>query len=74
MGYITDLKCCPKCGDDYGGVYRKVKMSGNSEYNYSFDGGEEADNSHLHDGLSYKSSASIYCRSCDARIGKAKKE
>ena len=73
MGRITDLSCCPKCGDDEG-IYRKVTMSGKSEYYYSFDGGDDDHNDHLHDGLRYKSSASIYCRSCHARIGKAKEE
>lgn len=73
MSDVTDLKCCPKC-DSTDGVYRKVSMSGKTHYFYAFKGMEEADNSELHNSLSYKESVFIYCVACDARIGKAKPE
>lgn len=70
---ITELEQCPKCGGSEG-VYRKVTISGRTHYNYSFKGGQEADNSELHSSLRYNESKTIYCQQCDQPIAKVEKD
>lgn len=55
------MKICPYCGNDE--FYRKMRMSGFTEYRYRFDG-KDAENAHIHDCLNYKESKASFCASC----------
>lgn len=62
------MKSCPHCGSDYG-YYRVTYMKGKTEYHYAFDGKEkDIDNSHIHDGLTYKSNKTAFCCECKKPI------
>lgn len=60
------ISSCPWCGCDV--FYVHISMSGRGEFNYRFDG-TAADNTQLHDSLKYKEGKTIFCRSCDSKIG-----
>lgn len=62
------LKKCPHCGSDEG-CYVKGRVSGRYIFRFTFDGAE-ADNSAIHDHLSYKDGKTLYCLNCDKRIAK----
>ena len=70
---ILDFDSCPHCGSDYG-YFEKVKFSGESEYNYGFQG-IEVDNSELHNALKYRSFGAFYaCVDCKKNICKRTKD
>jgi hypothetical protein len=61
-----EMKECPDCGyDEY---YVICRMSGIGECHSRFDGGE-ADNTHLHDPLTYTENKTAYCGDCRKRLG-----
>lgn len=62
---VANMECCPHCGHDE--FYRKTRLSGYTEFRYRFDG-EDAENSHMHDGLNYKESKTAYCCACHKPI------
>jgi uncharacterized Zn ribbon protein len=66
-GAVSELSCCPHCQSEYG-YYRTVRMSGESDCHYNFDG-SETDNSQLHDHLDYKEKKTMFCRECRKPIG-----
>lgn len=68
-GAIAGLAACPHCGASTG-YFRKTRVSGMTETNYSFNGAE-ADNTHLHETLNYVDQQTLYCQECRRRIGVA---
>lgn len=69
-GSIAELSKCPHCSS-MAGYFRKTKVSGMTETNYSFDG-SEAQNEDLHSPLVYVDQKTIYCQNCRESIGVAK--
>ena len=69
-GAIEGLSECPHCGSQ-SGYFRKTKISGITETNYSFDG-SDADNSELHTPAKYVDQKTLYCQDCRKPIGVAK--
>jgi hypothetical protein len=69
-GAIAELKHCPHCNSS-SGYFRKVRISGESEFRYNFDG-TDAINEHLHDSLDYIEQKTLFCVECKQPIGTAK--
>lgn len=66
---MSQAECCPHCGNDE--YFVKMAMRGVTEYHRRFDGREGADNSHIHDSLTYVEGKWRYCCKCKKRAGKA---
>jgi hypothetical protein len=69
-GAIAELKCCPHCKSTEG-YFRNVRISGDSEYRYNYDG-SNAINEHLHDTLDYVEKKTLFCVDCKRPVGLAK--
>jgi len=69
-GAIAELSCCPHC-KSASGYFRKVRISGDSECRYNYDG-TEAPNEPLHQGLYYAEQKTLFCVDCKRAIGTAK--
>ncbi|WP_298151105.1 hypothetical protein [Flavobacterium sp.] len=69
-GAIGELKSCPHC-QSTGGYFRNMRMSGETEYHYNYDG-TDAINDHIHDGLNYVEQKTLFCIDCKKPIGSAK--
>lgn len=61
---------CPHCGCET--YYRFVRMVGNGQYNYRFDGKDGADNSELHYCIDYIEQKTMYCQDCHKKVGMIK--
>lgn len=64
---------CPHCSSDYG-YYRICYMKGKTEYHHNFEGKNDIDNSHIHDGLTYKENKKAFCCQCNKEINKLRKK
>ena len=69
---MSKITKCPHCGS-VDGFYRKVYMSGWSQYRYSFDSYDPdnyngARNDELHSGIIYREQKTCYCIKCDKKI------
>lgn len=62
---------CPHCGYD-GQFYRVTRMSGKGVTQYRFDG-EVADNTELHECLSYVEQKKAFCELCHKEIYQLRK-
>lgn len=69
-GAIAGITACPHCRSD-SGYFRKTKVTGMTETNYSFDG-SDVDNSELHTPVVYVQCKTLYCQDCRKPIGVAK--
>lgn len=66
MHYSKTMKECPYCGHDE--FYIKQSYSGESEFNYRFNGGE-TNNSEFFDGANIKDTTKYaYCKGCRKRL------
>ena len=75
-GKIIEFTECPYCGGTF--YYQKVFISGYSEYHSRFDDQrifsdlyKHPDNSNLYDGLHVKKQKTVWCESCNKKIGYA---
>lgn len=66
----TTTPGCPHCGHDE--YYRRMRISGESEYRYNFDGKTAAYNGHIHENLDYVEQKTMYCCQCHKKVGVAK--
>jgi hypothetical protein len=69
-GAIGKIAKCPHCSSSEG-YFRKPKVTGMTETNYSFDG-SDAENGELHTPLAYVQQKTLYCQECRESIGIAK--
>lgn len=62
---------CPHCGNKEQ-YYRVARISGKGAVQYRFDG-MEADNTNMHDNLSYVEQKKAFCSQCHKEIRQLKK-
>lgn len=60
---------CPVCG--FSEFYVSVSMSGKTSYFYKFNS-DHANNSELHECLTYRMGKTAFCAKCNEKIGKLK--
>ncbi|MFD0771637.1 hypothetical protein ACFQZ1_23155 [Bacillus sp. CGMCC 1.60114] len=66
MGMKAPIDKCPHCSSNEG-YYTKEQVYGTVRYKHNFDG-READNSSLHDHVSYKGGKVAYCIDCNKKL------
>lgn len=64
---VSELTECPHCGCET--FYYKSKVSGIVATHVNFDG-SEADNTEMHNSLSYESMKFVYCSQCQRKIAR----
>jgi len=61
---------CPHCGED-AGYYLRVIYSGQGTAWYEYDG-SPGNNTHMHDGVSYRELKTAFCAQCHEKVGMVK--
>lgn len=67
MMKLSELKCCPFCGNDE--YYQHMYVTGSCVFNIRFDGSDDADNTEMYAGLTHTMGAKVYCNGCDKYLG-----